>query len=162
MDIGKKKVLDPCCGSRMFYFQPKASEVLFCDFREITEELCDGRNLHISPDLIADVTELPFPDESFHLVVFDPPHLTVGSGWQVEKYGKLPKDWKAWMTKAFSECWRVLKPNGTLVFKWFEYRIKASEIIKCAPCKPLFGNRRMDGHRTHWMVFFKSEERDAR
>ena len=150
------KVLDPCCGARMFYFDKEAPSVLFCDEREdVTEILCDGRILNVCPDLAADVTDLPFFDKSFHLVVFDPPHLTVGNGWQVAKYGKLPSDWREWMTKAFSECWRVLADNGTLVFKWYEYRIKLSEVLECAPCEPLFGNRRPTNSKTHWLVFFK-------
>ena len=151
------KVLDPCCGARMFYFDKNTPSVLFCDEREnVTETLCDGRMLNVKPDLVADVTDLPFADGAFPLVVFDPPHLTVGSGWQVSKYGKLPDDWKEWMTKAFSECWRVLANNGTLVFKWYEYRISLNDVLKCAPCKPLFGNRRPRNSKTHWLVFFKA------
>lgn len=153
------KVLDPCCGSRAFYFDKSAPNVLFCDIRDnVTETLCDGRTLTVRPDLVADATKMPFDDETFPLVVFDPPHLTVGSGWQVLKYGKLPSDWREWMTKAFSECWRVLATNGTLVFKWYEYRISLEEVLKCAPVAPLFGNRRPHGSRTHWLVFFKGPE----
>lgn len=147
--------LDPCCGGRAFYFDKESPDVLFCDNRVWSGELCDGRSYEVDPDMVADVTELPFDDSSFPLVVFDPPHLTVGDGWQVAKYGKLPKDWREWMTKAFSECWRVLAINGTLVFKWYEYRISLDEILKCAPCKPLFGNRRPRNSKTHWLVFFK-------
>ena len=56
------------------------------------------------------------------------------------------------------ECWRVLAVGGTLVFKWYEYRISLSEVLRCAPAKPLFGNRRPRGSKTHWLVFFKSKE----
>ena len=142
----------------MFYFDKQSPSVLFGDARNVAKTLCDGRALNVNPDLICDVTDLPFVDGAFHLVVFDPPHLTVGDGWQVDKYGKLPSDWRTWMTKAFAECWRVLAPNGTLVFKWYEYRIKLSEVLACAPAKPLFGNRRPLASKTHWMVFFKCEE----
>lgn len=127
-------VLDPCCGSRMFYFNDHHPSVLFCDNRDVTEMLCDGRMLTIRPDVVSDVTALPFEDEAFPLVVFDPHHLFAGSnGWQAKKYGTLPKDWREWMTQAFSECWRVLASNGTLIFKWFEYRIPLSEVLECAP-----------------------------
>lgn len=45
----------------MFYFDDKHPSVLFCDNREdVTEILCDGRMLEIRPDLVADVTCLPF------------------------------------------------------------------------------------------------------
>ena len=154
--IDKPMVLDPCSGGRMFYFDKDDERVLFCDNRRVDVRLCDGRVFTVDPDLIADVTDLPFEDGEFPLVVFDPPHLTVGDGWQVEKYGKLPNDWRKWMTRAFSECWRVLANNGTLVFKWYEYRIALEEVLKCAPCEPLFGNRRPRNSKTHWLVFFKA------
>lgn len=153
------RILDPCCGSRMFYFDDKHPSVLFCDNRDdVTETLCDGRMLTVSPDLVADVTDLPFDDGVFPLVVLDPPHLFAGStGWQAKKYGTLPANWREWMTKAFRECWRVLAINGTLVFKWYEHRIKLSEVLECAPVKPVFGNRRPGSSKTHWLVFFKPE-----
>lgn len=156
MEEDKRKILDPCCGSRMFYFDKGNPNVLFCDCRSgIDETLCDGRKLKINPDMVADVTDLPFEDESFPLVIFDPPHLTLGDGWQTKKYGKLPKDWKAWMTEAFRECWRVLRKDGTLIFKWNEYHIALPDVLKCFPVSPILGNRRPKSSKTHWLVFFK-------
>ena len=38
-----KRVLDACCGSRMFYFDKADPEVLFADNRELETTLCDGR-----------------------------------------------------------------------------------------------------------------------
>ena len=49
---------------------------------------------------------------------------------------------------------RVLKPNGTLIFKWNEQQIKLKRILEIIDYKPLFGNRR---DKTHWLVFFKEE-----
>ena len=151
-----KPILDPCCGSKMFYFDKTNPRVDFRDNREVNTRLCDGRPLVIEPDTIGDVLNIDAPDESYSLVVFDPPHMTGGdSGWQIQKYGRLPDNWQEWMTKAFAECWRVLKPNGTLIFKWYEYKVKIQEVIKCAPVKPLLGNRRPSSSKTHWIVFFK-------
>lgn len=64
-----------CCGSRMFYFDKQDPQVLFTDIREYHDTLCDGRKLDVQPDMIADCTNLPFEDETFNMVVFDPPHL---------------------------------------------------------------------------------------
>ena len=36
--------------------------------------------------------------------------------------------WKDMIKKGFQECFRVLKPNGTLIFKWNECRIPIKEI----------------------------------
>lgn len=136
------------------------SRVDFCDIRHIETHLCDGRSLIVDPDIIADVTCLPQENESYYLVVFDPPHLdTIGeTSWMAKKYGRLPKDWQSFMRKAFSECWRVLKPNGTLIFKWNDSDIPLSEILKCTDLKPLLANKRPKQTKTHWIVFFKNEE----
>lgn len=86
-------VLDMCCGSRMFWFNKQDTRAVFADIRAEAHTLCDGRRLVISPDLIADFRALPFADESFPVVVFDPPHLErVGqSAWIGKKYGRLNK-----------------------------------------------------------------------
>jgi hypothetical protein len=86
-------ILDMCCGSRMFWFNKQDTRAVFTDIRAEEHELCDGRRLVISPDLIADFRALPLADESFPVVVFDPPHLErVGqSAWMGKKYGRLNK-----------------------------------------------------------------------
>lgn len=151
-----KPILDPCCGSKMFYFDKNNPSVDFRDNREVSTTLCDGRPLIIEPDTIGDVLDIASPDESYYLVVFDPPHMTGGdAGWQIQKYGKLPDDWREWMATAFAECWRVLKPNGTLIFKWYEYKVRLTEILECAPAEPVLGNRRTSNSKTHWLCFFK-------
>lgn len=68
-----KSVLDPCCGSRKFYFDKSAPYVLYGDVRDESYVQCDGRMLEVHPDQQMDVTNLPFENESFALVVFDPP-----------------------------------------------------------------------------------------
>ena len=68
-------VLDPCCGSRKFYFDKTAPYVIYGDVRDESYVQCDGRILEVHPDMKMDVTALPFDDEHFALVVFDPPHL---------------------------------------------------------------------------------------
>lgn len=156
-----KPILDPCCASRMFYFDKQNPDVLFCDIRHgIDKPMDSGRKrLVIEPDMVADVTSLPFDDESFSLVIFDPPHL-VGShaGIMMEYYGSLASVPAAreFLRQGFSECWRVLKPGGTLVFKWFEHKLPLKEILELAPCAPVCGNKRPGKDKTHWLVFFKA------
>lgn len=86
-----KRVLDPCCGSRMFWFDKNNPDVEFCDIREFEDTLCDGRKLSVAPDTIADFTNLPFEDNTFWHIVFDPPHMTsLGeNSWMAKKYGVL-------------------------------------------------------------------------
>lgn len=55
----------------------------------------------------------------------------------------------------FDECMRVLKPYGTLVFKWNESEIKAAEVLSVIPFKPLFGHTLPEESKTIWMCFMK-------
>ncbi len=152
-----KLVLDACCGSRMFWFDKNDSRALFNDKRNENHTLCDGRELVISPDTEYDFTNLGFGDDSFYVVVFDPPHLkNVGDeAYMAKKYGKLTGDWKVMLANGFSECFRVLKKNGTLIFKWNEDQIKVSEILALTDMKPLFGHRSGKASKTHWICFIK-------
>lgn len=153
-------ILDVCCGSKMFYFDKNNPNVTFMDCRELEDILCDGRKLEVKPDIIADFRNIPFDDNSFSMVVFDPPHLhRIGeNSWMAKKYGKLTDTWREDISKGFSECLRVLKPNGTLIFKWNEEQIKLSEILPLFSQKPILGNRRA---KTHWLVFMKEGDQMA-
>jgi SAM-dependent methyltransferase len=154
-----KEILDPCCGSKMFWFDKENENVLFCDIRNESHILCDGRKLNICPDEINDFRNLPYKDKSFNLIVFDPPHLNkLGkNSWMAKKYGVLSDNWKDDLSKGFNECWRVLKPKGTLIFKWNVNQIKMKEILSCFSQKPLFGQTTTINLNTFWMVFYKSE-----
>lgn len=141
-----KPILDACCGSRMFWFDKQNPNVLFADNRKLETTMKDRdklRKLEINPDVIHDFTDMPYPDKSFKLVIFDPPHLINGgdNSWLVKKYGRLNQDWQTQLKKGFDECMRVLEDYGTLVFKWNETQITVSEIIKAIEYKPLIGHK---------------------
>ena len=150
-----KPILDACCGSRMFWFDKDNPNVLFADNRELETTLCDGRALVIKPDEKIDFRNMPYEDNSFKMVVFDPPHLMHAgkNSWLGQKYGILPKEWKPYIEQGFNECIRVLEPYGTLIFKWSEEQIRTSEVLKCINYKPLLGDKRS---KTRWIVFMKS------
>ena len=171
-----KPILDACCGGKMFYFDKHDDRVLFQDIRKVKTTLCDGRHFEVSPDVQADFTNMPYEDDSFSMVVFDPPHLlrNIGKskwadmygslnpkakpiGYQHIKYGCLCTDWREMLTKGFAECFRVLKPGGFLIFKWNETDIKVSEILKLTPEKPIFGHISGKRSNTHWICFMKEE-----
>ena len=153
-----KLVLDACCGSRMFWFDKSDDRAIFNDVRQESHILCDGRRLEINPDTRYDFTKLGFESNKFNLIVFDPPHLkNVGDeAYMAKKYGKLSGDWREMLKKGFSECFRCLKPGGTLIFKWNEDQIKVNEILSLTIEKPLFGHRSGKASKTHWICFIKS------
>lgn len=150
-------VLDPCCGSRSFWFDKTDGRVVFGDIRRESHVLCDGRALDISPDARMDFRDLPFANGSFRLVVFDPPHLTRAgpAGWQRAKYGRLDAGWRDDLRRGFAECFRVLKPEGVLIFKWAETQVAVSEILPLAGALPLFGHPSGKRGGTHWITFMK-------
>ena len=156
-------VLDACCGSRMFWFNKRDPRGLFVDKRCETHTLPDisskggSRDLVVNPDCQADFTALPFESESFALVVFDPPHFqrNGASGWIAKKYGTLEGDWREMLRQGFRECFRVLKQEGTLIFKWCDYEIPVSQILALTPERPLFGHKSGKQQRTHWITFLK-------
>jgi len=73
-----------------------------------------------------------------------------------KKYGQLSGDWQQMLRDGFKECFRVLIPGGTLVFKWAESEIAVSDILRLTTEKPLFGHKSGKAATTHWITFLKS------
>lgn len=151
------KILDACCGSRMFWFNKKHPATTYIDIRAEEHVLCDGRTLKIEPDHVMDFRKMDFVDETFNLVVFDPPHLIkLGkSSWMAKKYGVLSDSWESDIKLGFDECWRVLKQNGTLIFKWNCRDVKLKYLINLIERDPLFGHTTTSAGNTIWMCFMK-------
>lgn len=161
-----EKILDMTCGFRTIWFNKNHPAAIYFDKRRENMELYFGRartNLRkcdVDPDIIGDFTALPFKDESFSLVVFDPPHLTGAkeTAWLVKKYGKLDENWPQMLHDGFMEGMRVLKPDGCLIFKWSEYDIPAADVWKAIGQKPLFGHHSGKKSTTFWGCFMKGQE----
>lgn len=154
------KILDICCGSRMFHFDRENEEVIFMDNRVLSDTLCDGRKLTIRPGVVGDFRNTPFKDNEFDMVIFDPPHLIHAGeqSWLAKKYGVLNSEtWQDDLRAGFNECFRVLRVGGTLVFKWSETQIKLAEIMKLTEYKPIVGNKRSN---THWLIFYKGAQNE--
>ena len=159
-----KPVLDACCGSRMMWFDKQDNRCLFADQREGAMELDHhpsqaGRSpVNVFPDRIHDFRDMPYEDSSFHHVVFDPPHVRNLSLKSILgfRYGSLDKQtWQDDLRLGFAECFRVLKPHGTLIFKWNEVDIPLREVLALTPEKPLYGHRSGKKANTHWVAFVK-------
>lgn len=158
-------ILDMTAGTRMFWYDKQNTLVTFVDKREESFIIPDSsypkdRVYEVKPDILADWTkELPFEDNTFYMVVFDPPHLIHAGkdSWLAKKYGILNSEtWQSDLAKGFDEAMRVLKPNGTLVFKWNDDQIKLHRVLETISYKPLFGDKRS---KTHWLVFMKEAEK---
>lgn len=154
-------ILDACCGARSFWNNKANPLAMFMDIRRETLELCDGRIIEINPDVIGDFRNMPFPDESFRLVVFDPPHLRWcgDRSYMRAKYGRLSPDYRTDIVSGLRECWRVLKPYGVLIFKWNEEQIKCRPLLKAFGHEPLFGHITGRSGKTRWLCFMKQPSR---
>ena len=180
-----KFILDPCCGPKHMWFNKNHPNVIFGDIRREKKGFnWHRKNAEINPDMIIDFRDLPFPDRSFKLVTFDPPHyvsekpkplqMQIGDGTLSEyprkggvqitvlKYGLLiEEDWKRYLKAGFDECWRVLEDFGVLIFKWSEVSKSYKEVLKVIGKEPLFhhisGKYKKMG--TYWAVFMKLPEK---
>lgn len=151
------KILDACCGSRMFWFEKDHPDVTYMDIRQEKFEI-HAKKVNVDPDVIGDFRDMPFDDETFDLVIFDPPHLKWAGQNSIMKaqYGQLDKEtWQEDIFLGFSECMRVLRNDGTLIFKWLDVQIHIKEILAIlekAGYRPLLGDQR---GKTRWLVFVK-------
>ena len=164
-----KKILDVACGGRMFWFNKAHPDTLYVDIREEKHFISrgnhgvDNRHRAILPDQVMDFRKLDLPDNTFSLVVFDPPHLKLGrNSYFAQIYGSLEDTWQEDLKLGFAECFRVLKPDGVLIFKWNESDIPLKEILALTPVEPLFGHRSGKAQKTHWVTFMKLSTNKAR
>ena len=160
----EKTVLDMCCGPRMMWFDKADPRAVFLDRRRERHAMNRPKRNTVEwtetdPDTLADFTDLPFADETFLHVVFDPPHFERSGkiGYLAMKYGWLDGDWRKMIAAGFVEGFRVLKPGGTLIFKWTATENPVSEILKLTPMKPLYGHKSGKQAQTHWVAFLKNK-----
>jgi SAM-dependent methyltransferase len=158
-------VLDVCCGSRAMWFDRKDPRAIYLDRRrETVTEILPTRNqkVVIDPDIVSEFTDIPFPNDSFDLVVMDPPHVQrkEPKGNITKRYGCLSGDWREMLRGGFAECFRVLKPGGTFIFKWSSVQFPLKDILELTPEKPLFGHQSGRRMNTHWVAFIKQNSHD--
>jgi len=130
----EKFILDATAGFRMMWFNKHHPNTIYLDQRPECE-----------PDIIGDFRDLKqFPDETFRLIIFDPPHIIVKNKLTNQDsamrrmFGVLEADTlEVDIKKAFLEFWRVLKPYGVLIFKWNTQYLPSDKLIKLAPESPL-------------------------
>ncbi|HOR52774.1 MAG TPA: class I SAM-dependent methyltransferase [Candidatus Pacearchaeota archaeon] len=160
--MNDKFILDACCGCRLFWFDKHHPNAIYIDIRDKDKGFYEYReNWELHPDKIMDFRELEFPDKSFKLVVFDPPHLfgKPDSCRMIKAFGCLNKEtWRDDIKRGFDECWRVLEDYGVLIFKWNDASKKRAEVLRIIGKTPLFGHPNGSKIPTHWFCFMKIPE----
>lgn len=154
-----KKILDVTCGSRSIWFDKHHPAAVYCDKRR-GAYYRSTRSCIIEPDIQCDFTNLPFEDNTFSLVVFDPPQLQHinENAWLCHKYGCLDENWPQMLRDGFRECMRVLRLDGVLIFKWSETEIPARKVWEAIGSRPLFGHHSGKKSGTFWACFMKRME----
>ncbi len=161
-----KFILDVTCGVRGIWFNKNHPNTIYVDIRKREKGFVYERtNYEINPDQIMDFRKLEFPDKSFKMVIFDPPHLKGISenSWIGKKYGSLDsKNWKEDIQKGFDECWRVLEDYGVLIFKWSvtndgrkDRNISLKQVLEISPSQKIVGHTSGSKSNTFWISFMK-------
>jgi len=172
-DLPEGDVLDATSGMRSIWHDENKynKDTVYCDIREKEEGWHGQPNRHdkIDPDVVADYRDLPFDDESFDLICWDPPHITTNrgmkqlSGYIKQKYGALHAEtWQTDIRCAFQELWRVLRPGGTLTFKFASNSIDFDCVLDELPRDPMYGTttNKKNGYETRWFTFYKARNQD--
>lgn len=168
------EILDACCGGRMWWWNKAHPLAVYMDNRVVpkghnpdigSESRHGSGNWACEPDVIGDFRALPFDDGAFRLVLFDPPHVVREEikGHVTLQYGALhPATADDDLRGGFAECWRVLAPGGTLVFKWAG---KPDRVRRHFPAEPIVGTKVVRGGNglgTRWYVFYKPASNPAK
>ena len=163
--LENKFILDACCSVKAMWYNKNHPNAVYIDIRkEPSGFLGHGRKEQLNPDYVMDFRKMDFPDKSFKLVVFEPPHLkSLGkNSYFRKKFGCLVAEtWQDDLKKGFSECWRVLDDYGTLVFKWSDSEIPFKKVLELIPHKPLFYNTSNNKATsvTKWFCFMKIQNK---
>lgn len=158
------EILDACCGGRMWWWDKDHPLAMYLDEREVPKgDMVEQPGWSVEPTVLGDYRDLPWPDGTFQQVVFDPPHVIRPNSdkpsFTTRKYGQLdPEDWEDELRRGLAECWRVLAPGGTLVFKWHGWIHRISHLF---PVTPTVGTRDFTKSTTAWTIFYKPLVRNA-
>ena len=125
-------ILDACCGAMKMYdgwHKKLGDELITIDIRkgDFSYYSPYGWNpqkqgfteVIVRPTVKADMKYLPFRENIFDAVIFDPPHLDVGKGSNLDKlYGSWTRtECIKTLVAVNEEFKRVLKPRGFIIMK---------------------------------------------
>lgn len=164
-------MLDATAGNRMIWPNKNPPNVVFMD-KEI--------RLAFSPHIFADFRDLPFRDDVFDCVLFDPPHsCSIPPWWNSPTrsknvnnpslnawYGKFEnkRDMFSSIHRAQKEFARVAK---RLCLKWSELEVTLWKIMpffkewEVIQTKPHIGKYKAGKTKTYWITFIRSSLRTA-
>lgn len=145
------RILDCSGGKRNVWFNRCHPNAVYIDNRP-----------EMTPNVLCDSTQLPFPNEVFDLIVFDPPHGVHGEHSYMSKYyGRYNSQEILNLLRGTSrEAYRVSKPEALMLLKWNDRDQRLDHILKQLEAwEPLFGHKiaERSSHRasTYWLALLK-------
>jgi hypothetical protein len=102
-------ILDATAGNRSIYQYKNSENIIFIDME---------KQLWTKPTMFADSRKLPFNNDVFHTIIFDPPH-----DWGGDQFNFKEGEWLK------TRQWCKSKPFQSTYYGWDKYKHKA-EIIK--------------------------------
>lgn len=143
-------ILDMSAGNRAIWFNKRNPLCVYIDKRK-----------SVKPDIVMNSMRLKFPDKTFRLIVFDPPHVNFGKNSRMSKsYGHTTTAGiRKLIAASAREAHRVSKRDALMVFKWNDHDQKLPTILKLMSkyWQPLFGHLTKDGpgSKTYWCLLRK-------
>jgi len=172
-----KFILDAAASHRRMWFKKNQPNTVYLDIRDdkklnedhlAFEKQRGGKGVAWNPKNLTvkgDFRDLPYDDNQFKLIVWDPPHLAYLGETSIykKKFGKLNAEtWPHDIKTGAKELWRVLDDYGVLIFKWNNHDIPHKSVLRLFPVTPLFGQitagKPNHGTYTKWFCFLKIPE----
>ena len=132
-------ILDVTVGARKLYHgwdKNLGDELIGIDIRKGDFSIEDEHHwakaeVIIHPTVLADMRWLPFRENIFDCIIFDPPHMECGlTSWLGKYYGRWTQSESIQITrKANEEFKRVLRPRGLLVLKVMPKQFRTYEAV---------------------------------
>ncbi len=150
------------------YMDVRSNSKLMNDWKECMKQKQRDTPIGFSKlTLQADFSHLPFKDNTFPHINFDPPQLIRLGKTSIyyKQYGALEADsWRLTLKQAAKELWRVLAVNGTLNVKWSDRDISDEDVLRLFPVEPLYGQIGTHGtsSKTSWFSFVKFSSSDSK
>ncbi len=158
-------ILDMTSGCRAIWLEKEHSDCVYVDRRALIVPMhrrgdkLDESSLAWTPDVVADNAALPFRDNLFSLLVYDPPHrgFTADSN-MGRRYGSASlEEVRENIRAAAKEAHRVAMPGAHLAMKWNDIDISINIVLGMmfTYWRALFGHS-MSGEKansvTRWVL----------
>lgn len=118
------RILDATCSHRLMWENRNDPETVYMDIRP-----------EVAPDIVGDITRAPFAAGTFDLVIFDPPHASLGvNSTMADRYGVFTDaQIRAAVASGFQEISRVLREDGLCLFKWSDGSYPLGKMVAMRP-----------------------------